>query len=128
MAKSTWQPPKSSNPIIEAYILNTRTELPLLKTTRPTQNLSPLERQALKDLRERKTLTIKKADKGTSIVVEDTTSYISTGKQHLTDPKIYSPLDADPTQAVTEQINSFLQHLEQAISIQPPENLLNHPT
>ena len=56
-------------------------------------------------------LTIKKADKGSCIVVEDTTNYIDNGLSHLQDASIYRQLLGDPTEHKSESISRFIDDL-----------------
>ena len=67
--KSQWMPPKASNPKLEEYIEKTMAEEPEERTPRP--NLSKNEVRALQELGKSKNLVIKKADKGSCIVVQD---------------------------------------------------------
>ena len=49
-------------------------------------------------------LVIKKADKGSWIVVQDSSTYVAEGKSHLGDSSTYKPLDADPTASIAKAI------------------------
>jgi hypothetical protein len=70
--KSTWVPP-SASPAIEGYLRRIRTEINTLHPLKMFPNLSPAQVTAVKQLSSDQTLVIKKADKGSGIVVEDTT-------------------------------------------------------
>ena len=52
-------------------------------------NLSRRERKALLELKCDKDLVINKADKGSTIVVQNRTDYIKTALEHLNDPVTY---------------------------------------
>ena len=54
------------------------------------------EYQALLELKNNPHLVIKKADKGSFIVFQDTEDYLREGFQHLSDKKIYIALPGDP--------------------------------
>lgn len=56
---------------------------------RPHSNLTKLERIALKKLKHNTSISIKRADKGSVIVIEDKTTYILEGRKHLDDPSTY---------------------------------------
>ena len=59
----------------------------------------------------REDLTIKKADKGSCIVVEDTSTYIRNGLAHLQDTTIYWRLLGNPTEHMSENIGHFIDDL-----------------
>ena len=67
-------------------------------------------RQAIEELRRNKSITIREADKGCSIVLQDTSYYISEGYQHLADTTTYSELDHDRTVEVAQKANWALNH------------------
>ena len=108
--KSSWQPPPSSNPNVEQYISLTTSALSSIPTRNIHPIIQPAERRALQQLRHRKDLTIKQADKGSGIVIKDT-SYILNGLTHLEDTTIYQKLEGDPTPHVSEHIGAFIDNL-----------------
>lgn len=55
-------------------------------------NLTRKERIALKDLIKNPHIVINKADKGSTIVVEDREDYVRNAMSHLNDPTVYKPL------------------------------------
>lgn len=75
-------------------------------------NLSLSERNALKDLSNRKDIVIKPADKGGAIVILNTTDYLQEGYRQLNDTKFYSSLSNDPTKQHAEIIHEQLVRLE----------------
>ena len=69
---------------------------PLLKKgKRSRSNLSYTARKCLQNLMMTKNITIKKADKGSVIVVENTTDYVKNGRGHLADTSVYKRVDRD---------------------------------
>ena len=82
-----------------------------LPQTHTHHNLSPSELKALKDLTRNKHLTIKMADKGAKIVVQDTTEYSQSGCEHLRDTEIYEQLSEDPTKIMNEDIQQYITSL-----------------
>ena len=64
-------------------------------------NMTAEERYTLHKLATDQTLVIKSADKGSSIVVEDTDGYVR-------DNTIYQQIDSDPTLHLTEAINTYV--------------------
>jgi len=75
-------------------------------------NLSHNERIALKELTNNKNLVINKADKGSTIVVQDRSNNIADGLLHLSDTSTYTPLSGDPTTHLCKEIKSLLNDLK----------------
>ena len=72
-------------------------------------NLSKRERKAIHEFKIGKDLVINKADKGSTIVVQNRTDYIKTALEHLNDPVIYMVLDDDPTQLSVLALTTYLK-------------------
>lgn len=108
--RSTWVPPPASQDI-ESYL----TSLPLKLDGIPPQpfkiNLNRREFDTLNALSNDPSIVIKKADKGSAIVVENTTDYIKDGLNHLSDTVIYKQIDNDPTRTLVDAINIFVRTL-----------------
>lgn len=93
------------------------------------KNLSPSERKALRELKSNTDLVINKADKGSTIVVQNRADYTKNAFEHLNDPITYRELDGDPTESICFGINKFLSTLlrngllnkEMVDSCSPPE-------
>ena len=116
--KSTWTPP-SASPEIEEYLKRIRKEVSTLRPLKVTPKLTPAQDRALDELCSDQTLVIKSADKGSGIVVEDTEQYVKDGLDHLSDESIYERVDADPTIALTEAINTYTDSMYQVGIIDP---------
>lgn len=71
-------------------------------------NLSLSERQALKELKEAKNLTIKKSDKGGNVVLLDDDKYEAEVRRLLSDPDTYSKVERNPFPKVVKALNSIL--------------------
>ena len=71
-------------------------------------NMSSLHKRTLFALRGDKTRTIKQADKGSCIVVQDTEDYIQQGLQFLSDPEVYEELQEDSSVSTAERANEML--------------------
>jgi len=95
LAKSH-SPPPASNPNLEKYISLTESALSSLPIPHTYPNLFQTKLKALHTLRRMKDLTIRKEDKGSCIVVEDTSSYIDNRIAHLQNTSIYRMLLGDP--------------------------------
>ena len=108
--KSTWVPPRASV-AVESYLQRVHTGITELQPIKFSHNLSKKERTALNELASDTSLVIKSADKGSGIVVEDTTKYIQDGIDHLADETIYREIDSDPTLPLARGINKFVQSI-----------------
>ena len=113
--KTNWQPPTPTNE-------------PLLKLTADLQNIlqnthiqttthTDTINQAIHNLAHNPDITIKRADKGGSIVIMNTTDYIDTAHAHLNQNTIYAEQPMDYTSQLTDEINSFILQLEHAHKI-----------
>ena len=107
--KSTWIPPRASNSKLEEYITAITEDCPQVRSLK--SNLSEKEHLALQRVSRDKSLIIKKADKGSCIVVQDRTTYSSEGKTHLADTSTYKPLPADPTACITNKIKQLVDSM-----------------
>lgn len=74
-------------------------------------NLTRKERLALNELINNPTLIINKADKGSTVVVQDRCDYITEAMKHLNDPKTYKQLQENTTHKLKEIINTKLETL-----------------
>jgi len=74
--KSTWVPPRGSEEL-EKYLERIQKETETISTISYMPNLCKKEKLILKELANDKSLIIKKADKGSGIVVEDKDNYIN---------------------------------------------------
>ena len=73
-------------------------------------NLSPEERRALRELKCNNDLVINKADKGSTIVVQNKTDYIIDALEHLSDSATYKELNGDPTSSICHGIKQLLNN------------------
>jgi hypothetical protein len=70
-------------------------------------NLSREERAGLNELKYNQELMIKKADKGSAIVVMNTSDYITETERQLSNSKAYKRLTEDPTEQYCKEILSI---------------------
>ena len=110
--KSKWQPP-CSNHTYERYFQTMQKRIEALQPKTAECNLSRTERKALNSLRRNRDLTIKSADKGSCIVIEDTDQYVQNGRQHLSDKKIYQEIPFDYTPSLARAINHLTEQMKQ---------------
>ena len=99
-------------PTLESFILLNEADLSKLPTTNPkVNNLSRSERQALNQLANNKHTTIKSADKGSAVVIMNTTDYILMSDKLLSDTKFYKRLDNNPTDKHNREVNKILDEM-----------------
>jgi len=92
---------------LETYIDVTKTEIAQLVFINQNDNLSGGERNALKSLRNNKDINVKKANKGSTTVIHDTTIIIKEGTDQLNDNTFYRPL----TEPIVEQTAAKVKRL-----------------
>ena len=76
-----------------------------------TCNLSDLELHALINLKNRNDIVLKKADKGSVIVILDKDAYISEAHNQIFNDKYYRPLDGPVYLNTIDEVNSILDML-----------------
>jgi hypothetical protein len=64
---------------------------------------------ALRDIQERDDIFIKPADKGSTVVVMDKTTYLQEAERQLSDCGFYEKFDSDPTLDFTQKIKRALE-------------------
>ena len=67
----------------------------------------------LKALTDNPEIVIKKADKGSAVVVMNTTDYLREGYRQLTDIKYYTKLPDDPTDNIAQKVRETLAQMRQ---------------
>ena len=95
-----WTPPNSQDQNFDSYRNLTQREILKELDIPPSYrrfNLPKSERQAIKTLANNDKITIKPADKGGKIVIQDTTDYISECERQLENTVHYKRLYTDPT-------------------------------
>ena len=115
--KSSWQPPKCErSPEVEIFVKVFHESVSkALRTSpyhRPPPNLLPEEQQALSALRKYNDILLRPADKGSTVVIQDTQSYDAEVLRQLSDRTFYKLLKYNPTHAhnieVKEAVRSLL--------------------
>ena len=110
-----WTPPNSQDQNFYSYRNLTQREILKELDISPSYrrfNLPKSERQAIKTLANNDKITIKPADKGGKIVIQDTTDYISECERQLENTVHYKRLYTDPT----AELNLIIKNkLEQGI-------------
>lgn len=107
---SLWQPPPATASI-ESYLAAFPSKLEAMSRKDHRPNITRAEGQAIGQLFSDRSLVIKKADKGSCVVVEDRASYIADGLNHLSDPSIYAQVPTDTTIPLAKAINAYIDSL-----------------
>lgn len=112
---SNWTPPFPDNTNLHAYLSAVNRDLQrsqLGGCPFTQENLTHLERTALKKLQENRDIIIKPDDKGGSIVIMNTTDYINKINNQLQKSKYYKKLRTNPIPALRSEISGYIDHLE----------------
>ena len=110
-SKSKFDPPKD-DVAIEIYLSRLEEEiLGISEIGNNYSNLTELEQEALRNLRNDDTIIIKQADKGSGVVVWDKEDYLKEAENHLSNTEAYSECTSDPTNHLLETIRSCLANI-----------------
>ena len=111
--KSSWKPPRIHNSL---EVFQRAFKNGLLKSHlkgNKRKNLTKKQFSGLRDLAKNPEIVIKKADKGSAVVIMNTSDYLREGYRQLSDNKFYQKLDHDPTIEVGHKINQKLLQMKQ---------------
>ena len=114
--KSSWIPKPSKNTTLESFIDLVKNDVQTATSTNiptPHNNLTPAEKGALQELKERDDIVIKSADKGSAIVVMDKVNYLEETNKQLTDERFYKKLDSNSTEEFSTKITQELKIMKQ---------------
>ena len=107
---SNWNPP--GPPILEYMcFLNENKLQNCSSNTHDRANLRKTEFQALKSLKLNSNIIIKKADKGSAVVIQDRTDYIKEGLRQLSDTNFYKQVDTDLTTHHQKLVSTYVNKL-----------------
>ncbi|XP_048589460.1 uncharacterized protein LOC125573153 [Nematostella vectensis] len=109
--KSQWQPPPQPSVALETFLELTKSELANLSFEAQSDNITTGERQALNDLKNNRDIIIKKADKGTTTVICDTSTKIKEGTEQLLDEKFYQPLSKPIVEETAKKVQRIVDSL-----------------
>ncbi|KAJ8034392.1 hypothetical protein HOLleu_21207 [Holothuria leucospilota] len=141
--KSKWTPPCGRNHFIDSYVSTVQTHLDNFLSslqgngtlTKGHNNLSRSGRTAIRELREREDIIIRKADKGGAIVVLGTYDYRdSEAELQLSNEIFYKEVKDDPTDIFKQELGNLVRNfssnlipdIEELIPATPrPINCLN---
>ena len=112
---SSWIPKPSKNTSLESFIdLVTNDGQTAANTNIPTHsNLTPAEKGAIQELKERDDIVIKPADKCSAVVVMDKVDYLEEANRQMTDERFYKTLDTDHTEEFSTKITQELKIMKE---------------
>jgi len=113
---STWSPFGPFH--LESYITLNEFALNKCTLTAPAHpNLNKTERQALAELERAHHIVIKKADKGSAVVIQNRDDYIDEGLRQLSNPNFYVETRDDLTHLHNELITNLIRHMHDNLEI-----------
>ena len=109
--KSSWIPKTSKNTTLESFFGLVTNDVQTAATTNiPTHNnLTPAEKCAIQELKERDDIVIRPADKCSAVVVMDKVDYVGEANRQLADERFYKKMDSDPTEEFSTKITQELK-------------------
>ena len=103
--KSTWSPSEGQDAILDVYIKAVKTHvLSLLNNKKRRYNLNKSQHQGLKELIENPQVVLKKADKGSAVVLMNSNDYVQEINRQLSNQENYIKLHDDPTDRFSNNI------------------------
>ena len=112
--KSSWKPPKG-HPNLEVFLSKIEEELfKIIETPLNYSNLTKEEWQAVRSLADDRSIVIKKADKGSSIVIWDRVDYLKEANKQLSDKNVYKEVEFKEKMLteLVETSNTFFKNLK----------------
>jgi hypothetical protein len=108
--KSNWRPPVPNKTLETFYraVNNDLIQKNMKYKKLANDNLTKQDRDFLQQLKENPLITIKKPDKGSAVVIMNTTDYLREGYKQLNDQTFYQNLDHDPTKSIATKINKVI--------------------
>ena len=108
------EPPKPRDQKVISLLQNLEEEIKqniLNEKQEPGDNITRAERIALEKLALNEDIIINKADKGSTVVVQNKSDYVAEGLKHLCDPSIYRKLTHNTTTETKDKINELITKL-----------------
>lgn len=118
-SSTIWSPPISDDPRVTAFTQDLHSIIRIAEPGGPTliPDMHPSHRAAINSLVNNTDITIKKADKGGSIVIMNKQDYIHKAKEHLSQPNVYKTVTKDHTQDTADKVNSYITYLHKTMQI-----------
>ena len=96
---------------LETFLEEAKLELASIELDKPKDNISTGERQALKELSRKKSVILKKSDKGNTTVLMSRQDKLNEGQVLLNDSNNYRPLDKTMVETTTKKAQQLIKTL-----------------
>ena len=106
-----WMPPDGRDPALDLYIELVKEDIVSGLKWKTSNNISSDEEIALKELMNDDSIIIRPADKGSGIVVMETSQYIEQVQKDIHNNSTYSTTDKDLTTTVSNKVKKLLKGL-----------------
>ena len=103
----------STHSSLETFLGEVKFDLAEIKLDRPKDNLLFGEQKALREPSRNKSITVKKADKGSTTVIMSREDKINEGQVLLDDIKNYRPLERPMVETTAKEVNQLIKSLLQ---------------
>ena len=110
---SNWEPPVQQSVALESYLEEIKMRLEQTPITKPKHNLPLNERKAITKLKNYSEINVKKADKGTTIVIMNKRDKTQKGQILLDDRNNYTPLEEPMLEAISQKVKQITEELYQ---------------
>ena len=110
---SNWEPPVQQSVALESYLEEIKMQLAQTPITKPKHNLPLNERKAITKLKNYIEMNVKKADKGTTIVIMNKRDKTQKGQILLDDRNNYTPLEESMVEATSQKVKQITEELYQ---------------
>ena len=105
------QPPPQQSVALESYFERTKFGTASITFSNEKDNLSARKREALKTLSANKEINLKKADKGITTVIMNTTQKIQEGLQQVSNENFYKPLETPIVSSTMAKVGNIVKTL-----------------
>ena len=105
------QPPPQPSVALESYFERTKFGTASITFSNEKDNLSARKREALKTLSANKEINLKKADKGITTVIMNTTQKIQEGLQQVSNENFYKPLETPIVSSTMAKVGNIVKTL-----------------
>ena len=119
-----WTPPKGTSQAMDTFLTTNTTQFITMNTKKKYQNLTKQERGAIRELANNNEITIKPANKGGAIVIQDTEKYIAEAHRQLNNRDHYKCTGSNMTQQVCTRVNNYIRECKKSGHI--PYNTADH--
>ena len=104
-------PPVLQSITLESYLESVKTQLADITINKPKNNLSHNDMAALKELKSNPAINLKKADKGTTMVIMNKTNKIKKAEVQLEIREHYKPIRAPMVKTTQTKVNMIIERL-----------------